>query len=176
MAPITADEGLQARSSVMAQLAGSVTLTGNAFTCNAIWLDSKFKAAFAIFESVELVSASVVLSVAPLETGFVQLAFTPYELNAAGTVTATVEAMSSSLHYAQSFVSHEQPINLTLELPPGHNFGHELRGATLGNPPPVLSWRVIETPDSNAKSVTGRLHYKYTLIGHGRSPPVAATR
>lgn len=176
MAGVTADESLRARSSITAQLAGSIDLTGDSYSVSAIWNDSAFISACALFESVELVSASVVLSVAPLETGFVQLAFAPSSVGDDGKVTTTATGISTSLHYVQTFVSKEQPINLSLELPVGHNFGHELKGATLGNPRPILAWRIRDTPEAAAKSITGRIHYKYTLLAHGRAPPSAATR
>lgn len=176
MAPLNADEHLQARSSIAFQYAGSITLTGPHYSCNAIWCDSQFKSTVAMFESVEVVSAVVMLSVAPLDTGFVQLCFVPYDTNDSGATSVTATAMSSSLHYTQSFVSKDQPINLTVTLPPDHNFGHELKGVTLGNPPPVLAWRIQDIPEAHAKEVTGRLHYKYSLVAHGRTPPAQSIR
>jgi hypothetical protein len=150
---------------VGANIAGDASLTFDA-RANVLYDGHYFRNVCSVFESVQLVSVQVDISLPALSAGRVSYGFYPSNETVPGTIDTVARSYCGSIAY----FSPQQAQTFAVSLPASHVFGTELKAAVLGNSPPVFFLFTSDTPAAAARQVTATAIARFSILGHGRIP------
>lgn len=150
-------------SSITFWFSAALTCTGSALATLDLNSHTEFASLSKLFEAVECVSGHADVAVAAVSTGTL----------AAGFVVAG--SLDNHDHFAESphskvvFLSAQTPQTLSIDLPPGHLFRHEIRATAIGNARPIFNLWVANAPATAAASITAIAYVHFQLRGVGRA-------